>query len=207
MTRIIGGRCRGQRIRVPSRGTRPTSDRVREALCSSVEAWLVRNDRTWSDLHVLDLYAGSGAVGLEAASRGAARVTLVESDARAFAILEHNCATLRASLDDDAMIRPLRGDARRCPADTPADLVFLDPPYSVPDSDVRDVLTSLVLGGNLADGALVVVERSAQSASPWPASWEPLSDRTYGDTRLWYGRHVGDRDADDEGRATGRSNA
>lgn len=207
MTRIVGGRCGGMRLRVPARGTRPTSDRVREALFSSVESWLAREDITWPDTHVLDLFAGSGAVGLEAASRGAGRVTLVESDGRAFALLEENCATVASALGGGCVLRPIRGDARRIRGEPPATIVFLDPPYATSDADVRGVLASVDQQGLVAPGALAVVERSVTSGQPWPEQWAALNDRSYGDTRLWYGHLVVDGDCDDEGRATGRSNA
>ena len=189
MTRVIGGRCGGLRLRVPTRGTRPTSDRVREALFSSVEAWLARDSRAWPDVRVLDLCAGSGALGLEAASRGAKSVTLVESDARAFVVLEQNCSAVEAALDDRGVITPMRADARRVVLGLPVDVVFVDPPYSTPDEEVRSMLARLDDQGALAPGALAVVERGAHATAPWPAPWQAVHDRTYGDTRLWYGRH------------------
>lgn len=205
MTRIVGGRCGGTRIRVPPAGTRPTSDRVREALFSSIESWLARQARTWPQVGFLDLYAGSGAVGLEAASRGAADVTLVESDGRAFSTLSNNCETVRAALGHEAHITPVRADAGSNPVTHPVDVAFLDPPYSTSDAQVRAVLTALVTV--LAPGALVVVERAAKSGPPWPESWSATSDRAYGDTRLWYGHHVVDDDPDEATRKAGRSDA
>lgn len=207
MTRIVGGRCGGTRIRVPTTGTRPTSDRVREALFSSIESWLAQQARAWSQVHVLDLYAGSGALGLEAASRGAATVTLVESDRRSFATLEANCGIVRTALGHEARITPLRAEAGRAVVGQPVDIAFLDPPYSTPDAEVRSVLTALVAAKILAPGALVVVERAVRSGSPWPQSWLAVSDRTYGDTRLWYGHHVVDDDPDEAPRKEGRSDA
>ena len=207
MTRIIGGRCGGTRIRVPSTGTRPTSDRVREALFSSLDSWLARGGRTWADVSVLDLYAGSGAVGLEAASRGAGEVTLVESDPRAFTVLADNCRIVRAALGRAARIVATRADARRPPVHHSVDIAFLDPPYSTSDADVAGVLNALAAGRILTPESLVVVERGRQSGSPWPKAWSADSDRAYGDTRLWYGHVVVDEDSDLAPRKAGRSDA
>lgn len=205
MTRIIGGQSGGVRLRVPARGTRPTSDRVREALFSTVEAWMRREDLSWSDMCVVDMCAGSGAVGLEAASRGAASVVLLESDPLAFDVLRTNVDAVHASQGSSAVISPIRGDARRARPDRPANLVYIDPPYTVPE--VEDFLTALQVPGVLANHALVVVERSAKSESPWTADWEGVNDRRYGDTRLWYGHHIADGDGTGSPRVAGRSDA
>jgi 16S rRNA (guanine966-N2)-methyltransferase len=134
-------------------------------------------------LAFLDLFAGSGAVGIEAASRGATRVTLVEHDARAVKTLRDNVAsTGLAGLD----VQPV--DVARFLAGAPStyDIVFLDPPYADP---VAPVLALLVDGGWLTDDATVVVERATRDAAlDWPAGLVPDRTRRYGDSTLWYGR-------------------
>lgn len=193
MTRIIAGSARGRRLAVPPAGTRPTSDRVREALLSALEHEL----GTLGGARVADLYAGSGAVGLEALSRGAAHALLVEKDRKAVAVLRQNASALGL---DGAVVLPddvarLVASAPPGSARAPYDLVFADPPYDVPDADVEAVLAGLAAHGWLADGGLVVVERARPRRSEgfaWPEGYEPLKDRQYGETvlrtALWYGR-------------------
>ncbi|MDQ3152869.1 MAG: 16S rRNA (guanine(966)-N(2))-methyltransferase RsmD [Actinomycetota bacterium] len=181
MTRIVAGRAGGRRLAVPRSGTRPTSHRVREAVFSALEARLVLDGA-----RVLDLYAGSGALGLEALSRGAARVRFVESDRRAVDVLRRNVADLAlpgAQVTAAPVATVLTG-----PSDAPYDLVLLDPPYALPDGDLAGVLAVLTAGQWLAPGALIVVERSSRGAAPgWPEGVSPLTERTYGDTRMHYG--------------------
>ncbi|MFI1280694.1 16S rRNA (guanine(966)-N(2))-methyltransferase RsmD [Streptomyces sp. NPDC020858] len=184
MTRVIAGSAGGRRLAVPpGTGTRPTSDRMREGLFS-----------TWESLHgvegsrVLDLYGGSGAVGLEALSRGAAHTLLVEADAKAAKAIRENIGTLglpgaefRAGKAEQIVAARAGGD--------PYDIVFLDPPYAVDSGDLREILLTLRSNGWLTDDALVTVERSTRSgAFPWPDGFEPLRSRKYGEGTLWYGR-------------------
>lgn len=188
MTRIIGGHAGGRRLHTPpGEGTRPTSDRVREALFSAVEAWA----GTWEGLGVLDLYAGSGALGLEAWSRGAARVTLVEQERRAAAVISRNARDLGAVLGEevDLRVRSVRAVlAAPPPQGERYDLVVADPPYPLPDADLAEDLAALAAGW-LAPEALVVVERGRRSPEPaWPAGLEGWRSRRYGETTLWYGR-------------------
>jgi 16S rRNA (guanine966-N2)-methyltransferase len=185
MTRIIGGTAGGRRLRTPPGDrTRPTSDRVREALFSAVEAAL----GSLEGLRLLDLYAGSGAVGLEAASRGAAAVTLVEQDRRTAGLVRDNARSL--GLDAEVVCAPVARHLAGRPG--PAyDVVFLDPPYGLPRADVEADLAALAAGW-LADGALVVVERSTRdSGLTWPAGFEPGRVRSYGETSLRYATWVG----------------
>jgi 16S rRNA (guanine966-N2)-methyltransferase len=183
VTRIIGGTAGGRRIETP-RGdaTRPTSDRVREALFSSLDAEL----GTISGLRFLDLYAGSGAVGLEARSRGAGVVTVVEQDRRVARLIRDNIKTLgmsRVEVQAAAVARVLQQPPR-----APYDLVFLDPPYAVPTEEVVRNLELLRDRDWLAGGALVVVERSSRDAPVhWPEGFEEARSRRYGETMLWYG--------------------
>jgi 16S rRNA (guanine966-N2)-methyltransferase len=185
MTRIIGGSAGGRRISVP-RGvnTRPTSDRVREALFSAVESWC----GSLSGLRFLDLYAGSGAVGLEAWSRGAGVVTLVEQDRRTAGMIATNARNLGFTRAD-IVTGSVSGTLARRPS-APYDVAFLDPPYDLrADAVVRDLRA---LTGRLRPGALVVVERSKRtSAVEWPPGYEPGRTRTYGETALWFGTWPG----------------
>lgn len=180
MTRIVAGSVGGRTLRVPPTGTRPTSDRVREALFSRLE-----HLRVVDGAHVLDLFAGSGALGIEAASRGAAAVTLVDSARTAVDVCRANVATLGLA-GVVAVVDKAERFVRR-PVATPWDLVFLDPPYELGEDDLANVLAGLVgEPGALAEGAVVVVERSARSPEPrWPAELEAASSRAYGDTVVW----------------------
>ncbi|GAA4430015.1 16S rRNA (guanine(966)-N(2))-methyltransferase RsmD [Georgenia halophila] len=165
-------------MQVPRSGTRPTSERVREALFSRLQHLGVV-----VGAEVLDLYAGSGALGLEAASRGAARVTLVEYSRPSAALIRRNVAALGLAGVEVAASRVetfLGGAAR------PADLALLDPPYDLDERRLGEVLTRLA-NGWLTDDAVVVVERSRRSPEPaWPLGLARLDERTYGDTRMWF---------------------
>ncbi len=181
--RIIGGHAGGRRLAVPPAGTRPTTDRVRESLFSSLESML----GGWSGLRVLDVYAGSGSIGLEALSRGAQAAAFIERDRRTAALLRRNIETVALP-----GARVIVADAAGADVAGPWDLVYLDPPYAVPDDEVRHLLARLAFEGALADDALVVVERGVRSGSPWPdEGWEAVRRRDYGETTLWYGRPAG----------------
>jgi 16S rRNA (guanine966-N2)-methyltransferase len=189
VTRIIAGTAGGRRLATAGgRVTRPTSDRTREGLFATVLA--LRGGLAGAT--VLDLYAGSGAVGLEALSRGAADVILVESDPRAAQVITANIAAVGlpgARLVADKVTRVLaRGPAgaRR------RDFVFADPPYALAGAELGRVLAALVSEGWLAPGAVVAVERATRSGPLiWPAGYEPDRSRKYGDTTLWYGLGTG----------------
>jgi 16S rRNA (guanine966-N2)-methyltransferase len=183
MTRIIGGSAGGRRISAPSgQHTRPTTDRVREALFSSIEAWC----GSLRGLRFLDLYAGSGAVGLEAWSRGAGVVTLVESDRRTARLIEQNAGTIGFA-KADVIAAPVSATLAKPPS-APYDVAFLDPPYPLGERAVAEDLASLAGPGWLVPGAMVVVERSSRSPEPtWPGRIEGERSRRYGETTLWYG--------------------
>jgi 16S rRNA (guanine966-N2)-methyltransferase len=183
MTRIIGGSVGGRRIEAPKgHHTRPTTDRVREALFSAVESWC----GSLSGLRFLDLYAGSGAVGLEAWSRGAGVVTMVESDRRTARLITDNARGLGFG-KPDVVCAPVPS-ALSLPPTAPYDVVYADPPYPLEDQAVGQDLDLLCSNGWLVPGAMVVVERSARSAAPtWPNGFTDVRQRRYGDTALWYG--------------------
>ncbi|MEU4568433.1 16S rRNA (guanine(966)-N(2))-methyltransferase RsmD [Micromonospora sp. NPDC023956] len=185
MTRIVAGTLGGRRIAAPpGAGTRPTSDRVREALFSAVEASL-----DLAGARVADLYAGSGAVGLEAVSRGAGHVLLVESDPRAARVVRENIALLRAAPAARLVTGKVSTVLAAGPGGGPYDLVFADPPYAVSGREVSAVLAALVDGGWLARDALVVVERASRSGPvEWVDGVTAERSRRYGETTLWYGR-------------------
>ncbi len=186
MTRIVAGSVGGRRIATPAGSvTRPTSDRVREAVFSALEVAL----GSWAGRAFLDLYAGSGAMGLEALSRGAARATLVEQHRRTAQVARDNAQLLglrgaevvRAPVQ--RFLRSRRGGAQRYSA------VFVDPPYSLRQEPLAEVLTDLVGHDWLAGEAVVVVERSSRSPAPrWPEPLVPMRARRYGETTVWYGR-------------------
>lgn len=188
MTRIIGGTAGGRRLSTP-RGaqTRPTSDRVREALFSAIESWC----GSLSGLRFLDLYAGSGAVGLEAWSRGAGVVTLIESDRRTAGLISDNARTL--GFHKANVIAAAVGSALATPPAAPYDIVFLDPPYPLDDHSVAADLAALAKNDWLVPGALVVVERSSRSPEPmWPSGFAETRSRKYGETTVWYGHAPSD---------------
>ena len=186
MTRVIAGRAGGRRLAVPpGHGTRPTSDRAREGLFSTWQALL---GGPLDGERVLDLYAGSGAVGLEALSRGAGHALLVEADARAARTVREN---VRALGLPGAEVRAGKAEQiiqTSAPAD-PYDIVFLDPPYAVSDDDLREILLTLRSGGWLAADALVTVERSTRGGEfSWPDGFDAIRTRRYGEGTFWYGR-------------------
>ncbi|MFI5978546.1 16S rRNA (guanine(966)-N(2))-methyltransferase RsmD [Streptomyces sp. NPDC051452] len=186
MTRVIAGVAGGRRLSVPpGTGTRPTSDRAREALFSTWQSLL---GGALDGERVLDLYAGSGAVGLEALSRGASHTLLVEADTRAAKTVRDNVRGLGLP---GAEVRTGKAEQviRTAPPAEPYDLVFLDPPYAVGDDDLREILLTLRTGGWLAGEALVTVERSTRGGEfHWPDGFEALRSRRYGEGTFWYGR-------------------
>jgi 16S rRNA (guanine966-N2)-methyltransferase len=187
MTRIISGTARGRTLVVP-RGetTRPTSDRVREALFSRLE-----HEGVLDGARVLDLFAGSGALGLEAASRGASHVLLVEQAKPALEACRRNVTTL-----DLPGVEVLGASVNRALSATPIepyDLVLADPPYRLSEEDLAGVLKSLVALEWLADPAVVVVERSVRVPEPrWPEGMARFDERRYGETRLWFAEPLSD---------------
>jgi 16S rRNA (guanine966-N2)-methyltransferase len=186
--RVIAGQAGGRRLAVPDgRDTRPTSDRAREGLFATISSIAGPLDGA----RVLDLYAGSGAVGLEALSRGAGHVLLVEQGARAVRAIKENIASIGlpgAVLVTDRVERMLA----RGPDGDRYDVVFADPPYALADAAVGRVLILLAEAGWLAPGALVVVERATRSGPvSWPAGFAPDRERRYGEATFWYALAAG----------------
>ncbi|MCW2665524.1 MAG: methyltransferase [Frankiales bacterium] len=176
MTRVIAGEARGRRLRVPDGvGTRPTSDRAREGLFSSLQSLVDVEDAL-----VLDLYAGSGALGLEALSRGARAVTLVEDEPAALAALRDNVAAVGLP---GAEVVAARVEHHLAGPPRAYDIVLLDPPYEV---DVDPVLAAL-LPWLSADAVLAVERRTRGPAPAWPEGVQAVRSRKYGEATLWYG--------------------
>ena len=205
MTRVIAGIAGGRRLAVPpGTTTRPTSDRAREGLFASLLSEL----GTFDGARVLDLYAGSGAIGLEALSRGADHVRLVESDARAAAVIKANIAavalpgaTLAVDRVERLLSRPPAGKEDEDSKDR-YDLVIADPPYAVTEEAVTRVLT-LLEAGWLAAGALVVIERATRSGPvDWPPGFLPGKSRRYGEATFWYGWYGSEAGAGQTGTAS-----
>ena len=185
MTRIISGAAGSRRLEVPKSGTRPTSDRVREAVFSTLDSWGFT-----TGTRVLDLYAGSGALGLEALSRGAIDVVLVEKHPQAAQVAGRNARTVADALDsDDARVQVVRQSVQTflesSPVGSPWDVVFIDPPYDLGETELSANLVALI--PNLAPDAAVMVERSSRSPEPtWPDGIKLIRKKSYGETVLWW---------------------
>ena len=186
MSRIIAGSRKGQRLLMPSgEATRPTSDRVREAAFGVLASELGRAgdpEAMLDGIGFLDLYAGSGAVALEAASRGAAPVVAVEKDRRTVEVIRRNVR------ETGLVVRAVAAGVEKYLAGepTPFGICWLDPPYAVPNHTVTDVVARLA-DAWLAPGAIVVVER-ARRGEPfvWPARLGDRWERRYGETTLFF---------------------
>jgi 16S rRNA (guanine966-N2)-methyltransferase len=176
---VIAGSARGRKLVAPAGDqVRPTKDIVREAMFSALDA-----RGALVDASVLDLYAGTGALAIEALSRGAARAVLVERDRSALAAIAENLETIgfgdRVRVAATDVGATLRGPQ---PSGAPFDLVFVDPPYGTPDPDVTAVLAALDAPGWLAEDAIVTVERPARHAVALPPGWRTGWEREFGDT-------------------------
>ncbi len=186
---MIGGRYKGQRLAAPPGDrTRPTSDRVREAVFSSVVSWWGAGDlpgeEALTGLSFLDLYGGSGGVAIEAASRGAAPVQLVERDAKVAAVARRNAEHVGASVH--VTTATVDGFLSRV-AESPYDMVWLDPPYALTKDELSAAVTAILNRGWLAEDGLLVIERS--SRTPDPVLPDVLADvwgRRYGETTIHY---------------------
>lgn len=184
MTRIIGGSARGRTLRVPEHGTRPTSDRLREAMFSSLEHRL----GGFQGVCVYDLYAGSGAFALEAMSRGAERAVAVEHDRKAAAIIRANADACRLAVE--VVPSDVARFVERVPIPAP-DLIFVDPPYDLPAAVVREQLTAILRQLPERDVLLVIERPARDQESAVPDGCTDIDIRRLGDTALtyahWYG--------------------
>jgi 16S rRNA (guanine966-N2)-methyltransferase len=190
VARVIAGEAGGRRLAVPAgRDTRPTSDRAREGLFATLTSMV----GSLAGARVLDLYAGSGAVGLEALSRGAGHVLLVEAGARAGRVIRENIAAIGlpgAEVITDRVERVLA----RGPATDGGryDIVFADPPYALADQEVSAMLLLLAEQSWLAPEALMIVERATRSGPVrWPEGFVADRARRYGEATFWYGLRPG----------------
>jgi 16S rRNA (guanine966-N2)-methyltransferase len=195
--RIIAGCYGGRTIRaVPGTVTRPTTDRVREAWASTTASLLPNG---FAQVRVLDAFAGSGALGLEALSRGAARVTFCEHDRRALEVLRENRDALDAGHATTTLLAVdsfAPKTVRLLKESGPYDLVILDPPYACAVGRIKTLLHSLAVTGSLSTGALITYERrndgsegldkSVLCAACSPASLQMVSCKTYGTTQIEY---------------------
>lgn len=189
MSRIIAGAARGRRLAVPAgTGTRPTSDRAREGLFASVVSLL----GTLEGARVLDLYAGSGALGLEALSRGAQQVVFVESDPKAANVIRANIGAVALAGARVVTSQVARVLARGPGEQPPFGLVLADPPYAAAGDEITGMLAALADRGWLAPGAVVAVERATRSGPvAWPAGYVTGRSRRYGEATFWYGHAAG----------------
>ncbi|GAA1410678.1 methyltransferase [Glutamicibacter uratoxydans] len=194
MSRIIAGAAGGNPLKsVPGDATRPTTDRVKEALFSRLESWDII-----SGARVLDLFAGSGALGLETASRGARQVTLVEKAPKAVAVCQQNAALVNKVLKNETVnvhrgsvdsVLDLYFDESTGQPRKTFDVIFMDPPYPLTEAELETTLAKAAR--ILAEDATLVIERSSRSPEPsWPASIELIASKKYGETQLWFAEPV-----------------
>ncbi len=185
MSRIISGAAGGVRLAsVPGDNTRPTTDRVKESLFSKLESYdIIR------DARVLDAFGGSGALGCEALSRGAASVTLLDTYPKAVAVIRKNVAAVEKAMgrtgSSSTRVQQSQALTYVKSASGPWDLVFVDPPYAMPNEQVSELMEALT--PKLAEGAVVVVERSSRDPEPvWGEGLYCFSTRQHGETVLYY---------------------
>lgn len=177
MTRIIAGIAKGRPLSVPKAGTRPTSDRVRESLFTSLNHDF---EGDWTGLQVLDLFAGTGAFGLEALSRGAAAATAVEVHPDAIKVIQQNAVATKLPL------RIQKSDVKKwltVPTGEKFDLVFLDPPYDFASADLQEIV-ELVAANWITESAIVLVERSSRNPAIDTPAGAASNDRRFGDTTV-----------------------
>lgn len=189
MTRIIAGTLGGRRIAVPPKGTRPTSDRVREALFSRLD-----HANVLHGARVLDLFAGSGGLGLEALSRGAVQATFVEAGSPAARVLQANIRELGVEEQSVIVREKVQPFLQRGGTAAPVDVVFADPPYDIAPREMTAMLAALE--SVLAPRATVIVEWSSRAPMPqWPDFLEPMTHKAYGETVLHYADYQPDADS------------
>jgi 16S rRNA (guanine966-N2)-methyltransferase len=180
VTRIIGGVLGSLRLKGPAKATRPTSDRVKESIFSILES-----RGAIQDARVLDLFAGTGALGLEAASRGARSVTLVERDPAAAKVCDENLKQAAEGLSKSGLpcdVKIFRGDAKTFLRRSELmDLVFIDPPYEMAEAEVLASLETI----SVSEYGVVVVERSAKAQLSRPKGFLLDQKKAYGDTKVF----------------------
>lgn len=182
MSRIVSGLAGGLRLAsVPGDNTRPTTDRVKEALFSRLEGYGLTQG-----VRVLDLFGGSGALGFEALSRGAVHADFVDHYPKAITAIEKNSAAVAKAGGGSSRVHKMTARSYlNTYRGEPWDVVFVDPPYSVDNEELVELLTTLAQ--HLADGAVIVVERAARTGEPvWPSTLEKFADKKYGETVLYY---------------------
>ncbi len=185
--RVISGRFKGVALATPKQGTRPTTDRAKEAIFSHLDSWGVLDGA-----RVLDLFAGTGALGIEALSRGARELVAVESSKPAAVLISKTVAQLRRnrSWDSDMRVQVLVKRAEQfvgSPAVQPFDVIFIDPPYAFATEDCNQLLRNLVDNGLAGEQSIIMLERSARSDNPAPPTgWQVTQHRNYGETAVFY---------------------
>lgn len=189
--RIIAGRFKGFEVRVPAKGTRPTTDRTKEAVFSHLEAMGMLDET-----RVLDLYAGSGALGIEALSRGAQSLTAVELASQAASLLRVTFHQLKQQPAWQPAMRAhiIKAKAEQFaahPQAEPFDVVFIDPPYAVEDTVITQILEDLVTHHAVADHSVIIVERSVRTPAPTvPDQWQISRGKHYGETAVYTIEHL-----------------
>ena len=187
--RIISGVAKGRTLGTVAGATRPTSDRAREALFSS----LTSEFGDFLGLNILDLFGGSGAIGLEALSRGASIVDVVERDLEAQKTIENNHQLVKKNLPV-GNFRLYSMSAQRFLSDSVKDkyhVVYIDPPFDFADSEIEDLLIKLHSGGFLKSDALIAVERTSKASKfTWPEGFVGTRERKYGSVTIFYGNYA-----------------
>ena len=182
--RVISGRFKGVALTTPKAGTRPTTDRTKEAIFSHLDSWGVLDDA-----RVLDLFAGTGALGIEALSRGARELVAVESSAPAAALIAQTLTALKhnRSWDHGMSARVVKARAEQYAAVEPFDMVFIDPPYAFETNDCNQLLADLASRELTSSNTVIMLERSTRSEEPTaPENWEITDRRDYGETAVYY---------------------
>lgn len=186
--RVISGRFKGVALTTPKAGTRPTTDRTKEAIFSHLDSWGVLDDA-----RVLDLFAGTGALGIEALSRGARELVAVESSAPAAALIAQTLTALKhnRSWEHGMSARVVKARAEKYAASAssvePFDMVFIDPPYAFETNDCNQLLADLASRELTSSNTVIMLERSTRSEEPTaPENWEITDRRDYGETAIYY---------------------
>lgn len=184
--RIISGSAKGRNLTPPAGVTRPTSDRTREGIFSALESEI----GSCAGISFLDLYGGTGAVGLEALSRGAKDVVVVEKDAKAATVCKENYELIKSATTGDFSVIKMSVDGYLDidrAADYRFDVIYLDPPYDFPNTTIEKVLTKISSIGILKAGAVVIVERSSRTQPfHWPEALSALKERKYGEGTVYF---------------------